>query len=360
MKIVTSPSKSTQVAEFLKREILSGRLAPGERLATVRELAGKFAVSKKVIELAFDALESGKLLDRKDRSGTFVADWSRSKPKTAALYMRTRGHVYETQTNRLINQFQAHGFMTVVIDVDAVVDSGRTFLDELLERQVDFIVIDGTGAFPYAELEARRDRLPRLAFINRHEHEFKFEALQVLTDFEAGFYMATKHLLDTGRRRVMIQISDPVNFIDKSYYPSSGHAQSLAGYRRAVREAGAEELLFHRNDDNREALRDILQSRGRPDGVVSSMDYRAKDVMDLCATLGLKVPDDLAVVGYYNTPWAEMLNPALTSVSIQEELIAATLADKLLGGAENGRVVIAPELVVRQSCGAESLMEATK
>ena len=353
MKIVTVPSKSSQVAGYLKKEILSGRLAPGNRLATVRELAGKFSVSKKVIEMAFDALAVDKLLCRKDRSGIFVADWNRTKPKTVALFMVPEGHIYEKQTNLIITEFQKNGYMTIVISPSEITSRRRSLIDELLERQVDFIVVDGHGDFPFSALEAKADKLPRLAFINRFESSTEFDALYVLSDFAAGADMACRRLLDDGRKRVLYVSSDPANFINEPYYPICNHSLMLETCGRVLREGGAEMRTFFRNKDNREAIKEILRSKKRPDGVFASMDFQAKEIMGYCAELGLRVPEDVAVVGYYNTPWAELIAPSLTSVSIQEDVIATTLAGKLLSaGANKGgeRIIIKPKLVVRQSC----------
>ncbi|MCZ7648968.1 MAG: GntR family transcriptional regulator [Planctomycetota bacterium] len=67
-------SKTQQVTEALRREIVQGLVAPGSRLANVRELAGRFAVSRTVVLSAFDALESEGFITREPRRGIFVAE----------------------------------------------------------------------------------------------------------------------------------------------------------------------------------------------------------------------------------------------------------------------------------------------
>ena len=365
MRLITAPAKSAQVAEFLKQEILSGRLLPGNRLATVRELATKFVVSRKVIEMALDTLAGEQLITRKDRSGVFIADRRRSKSKTVALLMETNGHLYEKQTHQLITDFQQHGYMTLVVGLGQFLtwDAKRqgATLDELLERQVDILVIDGIGTFPFALLEARRERLPQVAFINRYECACDLPSLRVLADVEEGTCLAVRHLFAGGRRRVMLLQTDASGYLSVAYYPKSGHAAERRGYRRALADTGAQEMVCELRTAELAPLRTVLSTPDHPDGVVSFMDFRARDVMTLCAELGLAVPRDVAVVGFYNTPWAEMLTPSLTSVSIREELIASTLAAKLIaasaaGKRVSGETVIKPELFVRKS----SVMKTSK
>lgn len=73
MIIVTSPPKSIQLRDYVRERILSGDLAAGSRLETVRSLADKFQVSRQVVESSFDLLEEEHLIVRKGRSGVYVA-----------------------------------------------------------------------------------------------------------------------------------------------------------------------------------------------------------------------------------------------------------------------------------------------
>jgi DNA-binding LacI/PurR family transcriptional regulator len=101
-------------------------------------------------------------------------------------------------------------------------------------------------------------------------------------------------------------------------------------------------------------VRDILASSNRPDGIVASSDFSAKSIFDVCVELGLDIPGDLAVVGFFNTPWADFVSPQISSISIREDLMASTLTSELIStystkGKVSKEIIIPPELIIRES-----------
>jgi DNA-binding LacI/PurR family transcriptional regulator len=152
--------------------------------------------------------------------------------------MKTSGHLYEKQKNKIITDFQRHGFMTLVIDLGKFIESNMkdqdAMLDELIERQVDILVVDGDSAFPFPLLESKLDKLPLLAFINRYECVNYIDSIRVLPDFEKGSYLATKHLFDIGRKKILFHINDPVHIKDKACYSRTIHAGMMAHRRTSI------------------------------------------------------------------------------------------------------------------------------
>jgi LacI family transcriptional regulator len=96
----------------------------------------------------------------------------------------------------------------------------------------------------------------------------------------------------------------------------------------------------------------VLQSGREIDGLVCYNDTVAAAAIHACVRLGLRVPDDVAVVGNDDTPTAVVVTPALTTVRIPMYEIgvraARMLIDRIRGGS-NAEHVVKPELVVRQS-----------
>ncbi len=72
MKLITAPPKSQQIADFIRKEIRSRRLLPGERLESIRALAEKFNVGRQVVLSAFAILVNEELLNAEVGRGTFV------------------------------------------------------------------------------------------------------------------------------------------------------------------------------------------------------------------------------------------------------------------------------------------------
>ena len=84
--------------------------------------------------------------------------------------------------------------------------------------------------------------------------------------------------------------------------------------------------------------------------MIGDADARMQEVYKAAGKLGLRIPDDIGLVGWYNTPWCETFRPHLTSVSIREDLIAGKVVEVLKNKRLQGKkIFIPPELVIRDS-----------
>jgi DNA-binding LacI/PurR family transcriptional regulator len=175
----------------------------------------------------------------------------------------------------------------------------------------------------------------------------------------AGGAAATRHLLDLGHRRIAA-VAGPLDMrcaVDR-----------LAGHRAALDAAGLEArpgsvvvARFSREDGAR-AARELLAAQPRPTAIVTGNDLQALGVLDAAAAVGLRVPEDLSVVGFDDVAPAREARPALTTIRqpLQEMAARATRMalrqhDGAAGTGEPVRVELATTLVVRASTAAVSL-----
>jgi DNA-binding LacI/PurR family transcriptional regulator len=166
-----------------------------------------------------------------------------------------------------------------------------------------------------------------------------------------GGYLATKHLIDTGRTRVGF-ISGPL-----SHYSIRERAR---GYRQALFEEGilADPRLEAGLPDGVdletgawEAMEQLLALPHPPDAVFCYNDSAALVAMRCCLAKGLKVPHDIAIVGFDDISTAVLGHRPLTTLRIDKKALGALGVELLLNGPHNDPVEkIAPvELVVRAS-----------
>lgn len=87
MIITTSPPKYVQIADYLRKKIISGELHPGTRLNTFRSLASQFSVSRQIIENSFDCLEKENFIYRNGRKGVYVNDRHSSAGKSLVYFL---------------------------------------------------------------------------------------------------------------------------------------------------------------------------------------------------------------------------------------------------------------------------------
>ena len=229
----------------------------------------------------------------------------------------------------------------------------RTELDMLRQRQVDAVVVALSNTSGNTDLLKQLARLGiGLVMIDRDDHP-DVRCDRVLTDDEAVGRLATEHLL-ADRRRVAHIAGPPL-----------AHAKRRAeGYRSALKAAGvrgsADWIVrggFMESDGYR-AMRRLLAIRPRIDAVFAVNDPAAIGAMKAIWEAGLKVPDDIAIVGAGDIALGDLLRVPLSTVSWSREELgrrAAELVFERLHGAEAERryrrIVIPPRLVVRQSSG---------
>jgi LacI family transcriptional regulator len=239
-------------------------------------------------------------------------------------------------------------------------------LTRLLDRGLDGVVVEDGVSKVLIDLCRRTGHtMPALAVLNAATRR-TLPAHYVLSDFEFGAWMGTKHLLSLDRRRILFVIHRNLYLKDlKGLEEVPGiYGDVIRGYKRALAEAGLSkrEMVFTidhefaQESEDRTRMKALLTGPDRPDAVFAFGDYRAKHVIDIADEVGLRVPEDLSVIGYWNTPWAEMTRVPLTSISIREEEIAQIAAEKLIADRMTGKhagepVILEPKLVIRGSCG---------
>jgi LacI family transcriptional regulator len=176
----------------------------------------------------------------------------------------------------------------------------------------------------------------------------------VSVDDVQGGRLAVAHLLDVGHERIAF-VGGP---------ESIGQVRDrLAGARQALREAGRspEDLVVVRTDrmtvgEGRSAGERItgMATANRPTAAFCANDLLALGLLQQCVTLGTRVPDDLAIVGYDDIEFAAAAAVPLTSVRQPRRDLGRTAAELLLDEAanpehEHQQVLFAPELVARAS-----------
>ena len=105
-----------------------------------------------------------------------------------------------------------------------------------------------------------------------------------------------------------------------------------------------------------EAMRSLLTSSEPPSAVFVASDIVALGALRAIKSAELRVPQDLAIVGFDDIPLAEHISPPLTTVRVPAQELGSTAARMLLEMIQTGKrppsVVLKTELMVRESCGA--------
>jgi LacI family transcriptional regulator len=307
------------------------------------------------------------------RSGQLVALATRERVLTAAAELGyapnllARGLVQNrTSTVGVVIHELANPFFAPLVSAIETVAAKRSFLvvigesgqDEEVERRYverfqqlrigGIIVTSATSSVGHIAA-ARSGGTPVVVMARRWE-EGDFVTIDNLT----GGQLVARHLLARGHRRIgLIRSADPDN---------TAIQDRVFGFREVLASAGVTvpdrwdvRTQRTRIEDGMEAADQIVALADRPAALFVTTDRKAMGVVHRLLERGLRVPEDIAVVGYDDIPYAACTQVPLTTVAIPMprigELAAEILFDRLdgLGPSEPRQVLLLPELVVRAS-----------
>ncbi|GAA1957343.1 LacI family DNA-binding transcriptional regulator [Microbacterium deminutum] len=242
-----------------------------------------------------------------------------------------------------------HGLSVLLANSDEDIARESRYLALFEQQRVRGILIS-----PYQQAGARlrelRDRGIPSVLVDRRSEDELFSSVSV--DDENGGYLAARHLLDIGRRRILYT-GGPIDMrqID----------DRRRGARRAVDETGAASLEIlparaSQVEDGRAAGHEIASRppSHRPDAVFCANDLVALGVLQSLASHGIRVPDDVALIGFDDIDFAAAAVVPLSSVRQPSLLMGETALRMLVAETDDGerpaeQVVFQPELVVRAS-----------
>lgn len=358
VQIQKVPTKRRYIYQVLRDEILSHKLEPGSRLPPANQLANQFSVSYVTMHSALADLVRDGLVVRQKGKGSFAAPRAgqKARPMSTRLAMvlpmqediQSSGHPDE------ILQFlhgSTDGCSTCGADL-AVISlpsyPPREDLPSALEKTLryDGALFIGNQYRPLMEQLAKRE-FPFMVLGAEHP-----SASFVWYDTKGAITLAVQHLLAHRYRRIgflgtMEGASGEKYVLFREMLAANGMAHDPAWAQNCSEISEAYP-----------AARRLLDGKPLPETVFVDNHLKARTLLSVAAEHGLKVPQDIAVVGY-GADVADNASVPLSMVALPYEEMGregAMLLDKLVRGAviPPVRKLLPAKLVVRQSCGCSS------
>lgn len=242
----------------------------------------------------------------------------------------------------------ARGYRVVLCNTDRSAEKTGQYLNTLVSQRVDGVIVAGGGdASAWSPEVLDRYRM-RVVVVGRHD--VAYPSVQV--DNVAAARAATDHLIGLGHRHVAF-IAGPLG--------SNTVKDRLDGYRAALRDRGlsapgalVREGTFAESSGY-DAVAPLLAAHPRPTALIAANDRMAFGALAALTDHGLRVPDDMSLVGFDDTTLAAYTRPALTSVAIPTYEIGSTAMTSLLTWRDDDTrppdAHIDSHLVVRDSSG---------
>jgi LacI family transcriptional regulator len=284
--------------------------------ATIAEVAAMAGVSPTTVSHVFSgkrlvsASTRERVLDVVERLGY--------RPNNVARNLRTRqskmiavivpditNPFYAVVTRGLADAVEGADYGTYVCNTDGAVAREQRFVEDVLDRGVDGVVMGSVTVAPEVVTRLADLGTPFVCMHRGIEHPL---VDSIWADDVGGAHEATEHLLAGG--------TGPVAMIDG---PGTTGGR-LEGYRDALAAAGVAfdpALVVHGDwtrHGGRDAMRRLLELPERPAAVFCANDLMAIGAMDAAHEAGLRIPDDLRLAGFDDIEAATLVSPALTTV----------------------------------------------
>ena len=225
-------------------------------------------------------------------------------------------------------------------------------VEALLNARVDGIIAShakNTLNFDHF-LKIKERGIPLILFDRSND---ELEVSNVVIDDFLGAYKATEHLIQQG----CIRIAHFTNTRKISIYKERlrGYREALLNYNLAYDESlvVASDLQL---EDGRYSMLQLLKLNEIPDGVFSASAYGILGALQILKENGIKVPEEVALVGFSNEPFTSFTDPSLSTVEQHSMRIGNTAAEIFLEEVSDTikkfipqKIVLKPELIIRQS-----------
>ncbi len=239
-------------------------------------------------------------------------------------------------------------------------------VEHLASRSVDGLLVSLSTETEHIEhFKNLHDKGFPIVFFDRITDEI--ETHKVVVDNYKGAYDATQHLVDAGYKKIAHLASSAHLSISK---------ERLNGYKAALAENGIpfnESYVKHCQHGGmiftelEKAVKDLIHLKDRPDAIFSAGDRLTLSCLAVFKSAGIKVPDDIAIVGFSNSTMGDLMNPGLTAVNqpaFEMGQVATELLIKLIESkravTEFETVVLHTEIIVRDSSAKKAEVKSGK
>ncbi|AKP47075.1 LacI family DNA-binding transcriptional regulator [Bacillus smithii] len=247
----------------------------------------------------------------------------------------------------LENSAREMGYAIILCSTDYQIEREHDYLELLLKKQVDGIIIATEPEDWKTYNILQRKLIPHLMF---SIDNLGFSSHVVTTDDIRGGYMAGRYLLEKGHTDMAVIVE---------LKRASGRLR-LEGFKQALADEGIslkEERIISamsKIDEAQAAARKILSLKNRPTAVFAATDLIAAIFTNEARKAKVRIPDDLSIIGFDNTIYAEIADPGLTTIAQPTEELAHFAIDQLLKLIKDPtipqqRIMLSPTLIERSS-----------
>lgn len=265
---------------------------------------------------------------------------------------KANSHFFSSIIEKIEEVLNNKGYNVIIAQSNESYEKECKSIDALLYTQVDGIIAsmaNETVKLDYYE-KIKSKGIPLILF-DRGENDLNVDYVGI--DDYLSSQMVIEHLVAQGCKR----IAHIAGFSHTRIYKNR-----IRGYRDALEKFGLpieDSLIVESNlriEDGRKIMKQLLELKERPDAVYAAGDYAALGALQVMQENNIRVPDDMALVGFSNEPFTSLVTPSISSIEQHSEQIGQIAAKTLLKRIETknknvslNKLILQPELIVRAS-----------
>lgn len=331
---------------------------------TIKDVAARAGVSKTTVSHYLNGRYDSMSKETKENIAQVVEELGYRPNALARSLKQKKTHTVGAIVANILNPFSTsmirgvedycnqHGFSLILCNADEDPIKEREYLEVLADKQVDGLIINTTG-HNNELVKSLNLHLP-VVLIDRKVPEINTDT--VTSDSRKGVQLMIDHLIRQGRREIAF-FTMPCQEVSPRLERVFGYKQALATHGIACKP----HLLVETALDEASiisAIKTVLAAPVPPAVIFGANNLMTMAVVKALKNLAVAIPQDIAVVGFDDWEWAELIDPPVTVVSQPTYAMgqeAAALLIKRLKSKKNRRkpavILFDPELVVRKSCG---------
>lgn len=351
---VEANPKYEQLKQILKKGINKRKLRPGDRIPSEERIAKDYGVSLGTVRQAMAELVNEGLVYKEQGRGTFIADKKRKKTFTIGLLLTDIGNPFFSQLARSIQE-KAHLLKYSVIYYntnDQVAREGES-IDMLIERQVDGVILVPVLKKGEKKLiqKLMENDIP-FVYLDRYPDDPPSD--YIIIDNLSGVRQAMEYLISLGHKRIGSISAQPYTWVLK---------QRVKAYKEIARKNSLtlEDYLVQISnlpDDKGgyEAMNRLLSMKNRPTAIFATNDIIAIGAHKAAKDKGIRIPQDLSLIGFDDIEASSHLEVPLTTISQPIDKMGDIAVKILLekdqqkNSKKLQKIVLESKLIIRASC----------
>ena len=291
------------------------------------------------------------------RPNALARSLKQKKTHTLAAVVSSILNPFMTNTIRGAEDFcKEAGFNLILCNADDDPRQELTYLHTLASKQIDGLIISTTGRNNEALRDLNLNGTPVVLF-SRYVPEIGVDTITV--DNKLGIRLGIRHLMSLGHRKIAFFV---LPYLEIPATPRRERAQAyrdlLVEYDLPRDESWLVQIDCEENLLTEQVDRLLQASDNRPTAIFGANDLMTMSIVRVLVKKGIRVPQDVAVIGFDDWEWAPYLNPSITVVAQPSYAMGRRAIERLVGRIKNQYGDVGPELeqyepelIIRRSCG---------